>query len=250
MPAVHRRSSAGRSKEPVIEPYRGTLPEELLLLAHDPVTGRELSRAPYIEYGVAGAILAELERAGRVRADGGRLGLVDPAHVGDPGLDWVLDVLCRQGAAAGRGIGARVWIRDAGLHVVEIYRNGLVACGALRVERRRMLGVFPYDRYPVGEVDWTTPVRERVDGAARSGQADTGTHLLAGLVAATGIDEELYPGFVALRLRRTLDGFADGERTADTVQRLVESDESARTRRARRTRFGSGDGGSSFGGDD
>ncbi|MEU6081157.1 GPP34 family phosphoprotein [Streptomyces sp. NPDC047108] len=237
-----RSPSTGRPKEPVIEPYRGTLPEELLLLAHDPVTGRELSRTPYIGYGVAAAVLVELERAGRIREDRGRLSLVDPTPVGIPIQDWVLDVLGRLGAGTGRGVGARGWIRDAGHSFVDLYLRDLMACEALRRERRRMLGVFPYDRYPVGAVDWTTPVRGRVDGAARSGQADLGTRLLGAFAAATGVDDALYPGFVAFPLRRTLNGFAREHWAPAVVQRLVDSDESARSRRIS---FGSsgGDGG-------
>ncbi|MFG2192372.1 GPP34 family phosphoprotein [Streptomyces sp. NPDC048639] len=243
-----RSPFTGPPKERVIEPYRGTLPEELLLLAHDPVTGRTLARSPYIGYGVAGAVLAELDRAGRIGEDGGRFRVLEPAPVGVPKLDWVLDVLGRTGAGSGRGIGARGWIRDSGRHLVELYVRGLVDCEALRAEKRRMLGVFPYLRYPVGTVDRTTPVRERVDAAARSGQADAGTRLLGALAAATGIDEELYPGFSARHLRRALDGFAHAEWTAGTVQRLVEKDESAH--RSKPAGIGGSRGGRSMGGDD
>lgn len=38
-----------------------TLPEELLLLALDPQRGKPYCRNRFLEYGMAGAVLAELE---------------------------------------------------------------------------------------------------------------------------------------------------------------------------------------------
>ncbi|MFD9503164.1 GPP34 family phosphoprotein [Streptomyces sp. NPDC060035] len=52
---------------------RPTLPEELLLLALDPVRGKPLRSGKFLEYGMAGAVPAELELQGRITEERGRV---------------------------------------------------------------------------------------------------------------------------------------------------------------------------------
>ncbi len=71
-----------------------TLPEELLLLALDPVRGRSLNHRRYLQYGLAGAALADLEEAGRIAVEGGdRIRVTNPLPLGDPVLDGALAAL-------------------------------------------------------------------------------------------------------------------------------------------------------------
>ncbi len=60
------------------------LPEELLLLSFDPATGRKLCRHRFLQYGVAGAVLSELEPAGRIVAEHGRPAVANPVPPQDP----------------------------------------------------------------------------------------------------------------------------------------------------------------------
>ncbi|MFD7948863.1 GPP34 family phosphoprotein, partial [Streptomyces sp. NPDC059744] len=67
-----------------------TLPEELLLLALDPQRGKPYCRNRFLEYGMAGAVLAELEFQGRITEQLGRIRVIDPLTPQDPLLAQVL----------------------------------------------------------------------------------------------------------------------------------------------------------------
>ncbi|MEV2244680.1 GPP34 family phosphoprotein [Streptomyces sp. NPDC049970] len=130
-----------------------TLPEELLLLALDPVRGGPHCRGRSLEYGVAGAALAELELQGRIAEEHGRVVVVNPLDPPDPLLGVFLRSLPPPGK---RGSGSRVsagrWVRQAGRQAEELYLDALVEQGTLLRETRRFIGLFPYRRHPAGRL--------------------------------------------------------------------------------------------------
>ncbi|MFF4604160.1 GPP34 family phosphoprotein [Streptomyces sp. NPDC001339] len=204
-----------------------TLPEELLLLALDPVRGRLLNNPTYLRYGLAGAALADLEAAGRIAVDrGDRITVTNPLPLDDPVLDHALTALPAP-AKGGDGVKAHRWVRGSGRSVQELCLRRLEERGALRREHHRALGLFPYDRFPAGPVDLAAPARARFTAAADARFPDRRGRLLAAYVSATGLDTGLLPGGAHRPLRRDLRRLAKEEWTAYAAFRAVQHDKSA-----------------------
>ncbi|WP_228989769.1 GPP34 family phosphoprotein [Streptomyces sp. DH8] len=170
-----------------------TLPEELLLLALDTERGKPLCSRAYLRYGVAGAVLAELELQGRIREERGRVRVVDPLGPAHPLLASLLGTL---GAPAKKNrflshTSPTVWIRQYGRNTEESHLEHLVARGLLRRETRRFLGVFPYQRHFPGDPDLTGAARWRFGQAEARNFPDRRSRALAGLAAAAGLAETL-----------------------------------------------------------
>ncbi|WP_406392935.1 GPP34 family phosphoprotein [Streptomyces sp. NBC_00887] len=164
---------------------RPTLPEELLLLALDPVRGKPLCSGSVLDYGTAGAVLAELELQGRITEERGRVYVVNPLDPPDPLLAVFLRGLPPPGKSRFRaGRSAKRWVRLSGRHAKGLYLDALVERGILRRETRRFLGLVPYHRHPAGPRDLSAPIRESFAAAGAAGFPDRRDRLLAALAAA------------------------------------------------------------------
>ncbi|MGW7573525.1 GOLPH3/VPS74 family protein [Streptomyces sp. NPDC054765] len=204
-----------------------TLPEELLLLALDPVRGRSLNPTKYLRYGLAGAALAELEEAGRISAEGrDRVMVTHPLPLGDPVLDGALAALPGP-AKQRRGVRAQRWVRSTGRPVHELCLRRLEERGALRRETRRALGLFPYERFPAGAVDLIGPARDRFAAALGAGFPDRRSRLLAALASATDLDRRLLPSREYRPVRREMKRLAREIWTVHAVERAVRQDKEA-----------------------
>ncbi|MFF1919132.1 GPP34 family phosphoprotein [Streptomyces sp. NPDC058221] len=164
------------------------LPEELLLLALDPVRGKPFCRNRFLEYAMAGAALAELELQGRVTGQGGHFQVANPLEPPDPVLAAVMRSLPAPGKG-GRfsGVSAKGWVRHAGRQVEGMYLDALVERGVLRRETHRFLGLLPYHRHPVVAKDLAAHARQRFVGAEQAGFPDHRSRTLAALVSAAGL---------------------------------------------------------------
>ncbi|MFJ1926813.1 GPP34 family phosphoprotein [Streptomyces sp. NPDC088131] len=173
-------------------PPAPTLPEELLLLALDPVRGKPYCRNRFLEYAMAGAALAELELQGRVTGQGGRFRVTDPLEPPDPVLAAVTRSLPAPGkGGGGSGASAKRWVRHTGRPVEGLYLDALVERGVLRRETRRFLGLLPYHRHPVAAKDLAALARTRFDAAERAGFPDPRSRALAALVSAAGLSRSV-----------------------------------------------------------
>ncbi|WP_371633364.1 GPP34 family phosphoprotein [Streptomyces sp. NBC_01259] len=172
-----------------------TLPEELLLLALDPVRGKPFCRNRFLEYAMAGAVLAELELQGRITGQGGRFQVANPLDPPDPVLAGVLRSLPAPGKGGGSsGESAKRWVRHAGRQVEGLYLDALVERGVLRRETHRFLGLLPYHRHPVVAKDLAALARTRFDAAERAGFPDPRSRSLAALVSAAGLSRSIGTG--------------------------------------------------------
>lgn len=204
-----------------------TLPEELLLLALDPVRGRPLSNPTYLRYGLAGAALADLEATGRIAVERGeRITVTNPLPLGDPILDGALATLPAP-AKGGRGVKAQRWVRGAGRTVHGLCLRRLEERGALRRQVHRALGLFPYERFPAGATDLAGPARARFRAAVDAGLPERRARLLAAHSSAIGLDAKLLPGGAFRPLRRELKRLVKEEWTAHAAFRAVQHDQSA-----------------------
>ncbi|MFJ4838272.1 GPP34 family phosphoprotein [Streptomyces sp. NPDC088746] len=211
-----------------------TLPERLLLLALDPVRGKPYCRGRFLEYGVAGAVLAELELQGRIAEERGRVVVVNPLDPPDPLLAVFLRSLPPPGKSRfGSGIPSRRWVRQSGRRAEGLYLDALVERGVLRRESRRFLGLFPFHRHPAGPASPAEQVRQRFEEARAAGFPDRGDRLLAALAAAVELPSVVKRG--DRRTRAAVRSLAREEWPAQAVHRNVRQDKAAAA--------GGGDGG-------
>ncbi|MCX4846042.1 GPP34 family phosphoprotein [Streptomyces sp. NBC_00893] len=220
-----------------------TLPEELLLLALDPLRGKPQCSGRFLSYATAGAVLRELEFQGRVTGQGGRTRVVSPLAPPDPFLAQVLGSLSDPGAGGlAGGVATPLWIRRTAPHIEELCLEHLVRRSLLRRETHRLLGLLVYHRHPAVDPALTFAVRDRFTAAEAAGFPDPRSRTLAALVSAIGLSGAVSRG--GLRGHWAMRGLVDQDWAADAVHRNVRRD---RANRNRRMRYSSG--GGSSGGD-
>ncbi|MEU0830844.1 GOLPH3/VPS74 family protein [Streptomyces sp. NPDC056231] len=205
-----------------------TLPEELLLLALDPRRGKPYCRNRFLEYAVAGAVLAELELHGRIAEQLGRIRVISPLAPQDPLLAQVLGSLPApdKGGLAG-SVSAQRWIRRTGRYVEELCLEHLVGRSVLRRETHRLLGLLPYHRHPAADPALPAAVRERFAAAEAAGFPDRRSRTLAALVSATGLSGAVAQG--GWGSRSTMRDLVRDEWTAYAVHRNVRQDKANRS---------------------
>lgn len=174
---------------------RPTLPEELLLLALDPLRGKPYCRNRFLEYAMAGAALAELELQGRITGERGQIQVVNPLEPPDP----LLAALMRSLPAPSKGgllsgASAKGWVRHAGRQVEGMHLDALVQRGILRRETHRFLGLLPYHRHPVAAKDLAAQARQQFAAAEQAGFPDHRSRALAALVSAAGLSRFVATG--------------------------------------------------------
>ncbi|MFE7463989.1 GPP34 family phosphoprotein [Streptomyces sp. NPDC057499] len=201
-----------------------TLPEELLLLALDPLRGKPLCRARFLEYGTAGAALRELELQGRITEERGRVRVTGLPAPPDPFLGQVLGSL----PANGHEISVRGWVRQAGRHTGELCLEHLVRRSVLRRETGRLLGLLPYHRHPAADPALPLAARGRFTAAQDAGFPEPRGRALAALAAAVGLASEVGRG--GLRASWALHGLIDDDWAAHAVHHNVRRDRSSGNR--------------------
>ncbi|MGW0788229.1 GOLPH3/VPS74 family protein [Streptomyces sp. NPDC002911] len=215
-----------------------TLPEELLMLALDPVRGKPYCRGRFLEYGIAGAVLAELELQGRVADERGRVVVVNPLDPPDPLLAVFLRSLPPPGRSRfGSGVSARRWVRQSARRAEGLYLDALVERGVLCRETRRFLGLFPFHRHVAGPASPGEQVRLHFETSRAAGLPDRRSRLLAALAAAVELPSVVKQG--DRRARAAARALAREEWPALAVHRNVRQDKAA---------GGGGDGGGGGGG--
>lgn len=138
-----------------------TLAEQLLLLALDDETGK-LRPLPdrALDYALAGAILSDLTRAGRLQVTRDTVEIIDPTPVQSVPEDFGLleleqaDVKSLRGALthlAGDAHGLRKRLTDQ-----------LLNKGVLREENKEFLWVFHFSRYPLADATSENAVKQRL----------------------------------------------------------------------------------------
>ncbi|MFE6188157.1 GPP34 family phosphoprotein [Streptomyces sp. NPDC056465] len=218
-----------------------TLPEELLLLALDPVRGKPYCRGRFLEYGIAGAALAELELQGRTTHERGRVVVVNPLDPPDALLAVFLRSLPPPGKSrSGSGVSAKGWVRKAGRRAGGLYLDALVERGVLRRETRRFLGLLPYHRHPAGPASPAEQVRQRFEESRAAGYPDRRSRLLAGLAAAVGLPSVVRQG--DRRTRGVARALVREEWPALAVHRNVRQDKASQAGGGAGGGGGSGDG--------
>lgn len=136
---------------------------------------------------VAAGVLAELDQLGRIHLGDQKIHVVDPRPTTVPMFDGVLDQLANRGEPTGL-----CSFLDDQEQLHEDYLDQLTRLGYLRAEERRVLGLFPVQRYwPHGAAhdETLTRVQHLLRGSPESDQR---TRLLASLIYGSGIGKALF----------------------------------------------------------
>ncbi|HEY2960515.1 MAG TPA: GPP34 family phosphoprotein [Actinomycetota bacterium] len=152
-----------------------TLPERLYLLAYD-ARRRRLTARTQLGYVLRAGALADLQRRGLLADEAGKVRATG-RQVAEPLLGPVLEQV-----AGSRPRGWAHWVRAGQRGLQRAVRAQLEAGGWIRVEPRRVLGVFPAARVTV------------VDGRVLEELADIVARTLTGGQPAAAVD----PGDAAL----------------------------------------------------
>lgn len=176
---------------------------ELLLLYHDPVSGRPLSDGTHLACGLAGAMVAELTLNGHLSLDEREyLGHTGSPPTGDPHLD----TFAGEVAARKRPRKARWWIQRTQSGRLRTGMLGsAVEQGLLDHEQSRVLLVFPLNRYRPHHPQEREDLHFRLRAVLRREQApDEWTAALLALCGAVGADRRLFPDLSGRERRRLL----------------------------------------------
>jgi hypothetical protein len=138
-----------------------TLAEQLLLLALDDETGKLRSLPDRsLDYALAGAILADLTRVGRIQVTADTIDIVDPTPVESTPEDFGLLDIEQAGVKSLRGALSHLAGDAHGLR--KRLTQQLVEKGILREEDKEFLWVFHFSRYPLADATAENAVRQRL----------------------------------------------------------------------------------------
>lgn len=209
-----------------------TLPlhAELLLLAHDPASGKGLIEEGYLKAGLAGAALLELnlQEALALEGDGKHARLRSTGADVDPEL---VEVLARADGYAPKKAVARVGgtesFKDRAGALRDATWNRLESDGLVRSHEDKVMWIFPTTR----RVQLTTSRSgsiETIRGALNSSdQPDLRTSGLVAVVAATGLLPKLVPEMDKKQVKQRARQIAEAGWGGDAVAKAISDVQSA-----------------------
>lgn len=160
-----------------------SLPSRMYLLAHDPAR-QKLTSCERIGLTLRAAALADLYLGGQLRDDNGRPKTTGTPVTGDPVLANLLQLI-----AGAKPMAWHRWIGKGERHFRAQVRDQLAQQRIIRVEPRRILGIFPSERIIVPEGRFATQLRHTVtqtlrDGALGNARSDRRDATMTALAAA------------------------------------------------------------------
>ncbi|GAA0667244.1 hypothetical protein GCM10010193_18560 [Kitasatospora atroaurantiaca] len=208
------------------------IPEELLLLCADPVTGR-LARPASFARVIAGGVLAELLLAGAITVDGRRISGYQPLGTTEPVAAGVLTRLA--------GAGKRSWrfrlasaITAVPRGSEHVFLDSLAARGLVTAEPRRLFGIFPYRRFTATGPGPTQAIASRLWASlhtaaflAETRPAVERDRQLAALLGVVSLERRLFPGPEGKEVRHAVRALSRTLPIARAVRSVISSDSSS-----------------------
>jgi Golgi phosphoprotein 3 (GPP34) len=196
------------------------LAEELLLLAYDETGVARFT--PWLDFGMAGALLIELTLAERIAAPDKTIVVTDRTPIGDPLVDQALTTI----AAREPGRSAKDWIIPLGSGLRAKVLDRLVSAGVLQQNMDKVLGIFPRYRYPTPtgrEAAAETDARRRVTAAVANPSAPVAdrTAALCALLLAADLGHTALPGLKPEEAKARLKAVSEGDWGADAVRKAI-----------------------------
>jgi hypothetical protein len=200
------------------------LPEGLLLLATDDVSGRINTKSGALDYGLAGAVLTELFLQDRLSLQDGKVAIVDAGATGDPVLD---DALRRIAESKPRD--AKHWVNKLPrAWIKERVLDRLIERGVLRREEHRILWIIPADRFPAEADSPEHHVREAVRAAVLDGATpQPRAAVLIGILKACDLLDTVFSKEERKRHRDRIDQIAGVEMMGQAVSKAVKDMQAA-----------------------
>lgn len=166
-----------------------TLAEELLLVTLDPQRDRPSVNRRYLRWGLAAALLLDLEAAGTVAEDRGRIVRLGPT-TGNPLLDGALAKLP---GPQDRPVPVSRWLQFWGITSEELTARSLGAAGAVEsTVGKKVMGFFvPNIRYRLLAKDFRERRLAPLWGEPADALQDGRTRALFALVQATKLARKL-----------------------------------------------------------
>ncbi|RKT85234.1 Golgi phosphoprotein 3 (GPP34) [Saccharopolyspora antimicrobica] len=198
------------------------LVEDLMMLLLDDETGVPAA-AGTLHYSLGGAVLVELALRGSVDSDGStalngpKISAVEGAQPEDPLLRSGYDKI----AEKPRRVQPLLLEIGSGLRKPVLDR--LLERGVIRVEKKKVLGVFPMTRMPAEDTGHEAELRRKIRAALEDGETpDSRTGALIALLSSSGALPALSPplawsGEVAKRAKE----FEEGNWGAEAVNTAV-----------------------------
>ncbi|WP_250000628.1 GPP34 family phosphoprotein [Actinoplanes sp. M2I2] len=197
------------------------LVEEFTLLAYDD-DGTPLTDGTHLDHGLGGGLLLELAMAGRVDVADKKVVVLDESPTGDPLIDAALMRIVADDKPRKPGH----WVSKFAQETRPRVLDRLVAEGILRVEKDKVLWVFPRTRYPAAhgvEPVQETAARDRMRHAVLgTGEVEPRTAALCALVAATDLDKKVFADLDRKVVETRLREIGDGAWAATAVKRAID----------------------------
>jgi hypothetical protein len=200
-----------------------TLAEQLYLLALDDETGK-LHAMPdrALDYALAGAILADLTRVGRIRVGQDAIHVLDATPVASEPEDFGLRNLVEGSVTSLRGALAHLAGDAQGLR--RQLTDQLVRKGILREQDREFLWIFHFSRYPLADPTSENAVKQRLRNRIRMKELPvTETdHLLISLVHVCQLENLLLSEEERERYRDRIAEISTHDRIGKAVMDCLE----------------------------
>lgn len=210
-----------------------TLSEQLLLLALRDEKGTVVSRAGMaLDFGLAGALLLELTVKEKINIREGKLVIQNATPSGDPLHDEVLAILRTK---SGKLKPMKYWVPRLASKMKKLRHkiaDRLVLSGILRLEKKRILGIFPSVRYPTTNPLPELEVREQLKHAVLEGASPSmDTRMILNLVKACNLSDEVFGKKrrkqVKLRFKELEKDPGNGEIVGKAVSEAVQAVQAA-----------------------
>ncbi|MEX0326312.1 MAG: GPP34 family phosphoprotein [Puniceicoccaceae bacterium] len=200
-----------------------TLAEQLLLLALDDETGKLLplpDRA--LDFALAGAIVADLTRVGRLEVTLDTLKILDSSPVESVPEDLGLLDLTQADVTNLRGALSHLAGDAHGLRRRLI--DQLVRKGVLREEDQEFLWVFHFSRYPLADPNTEAAVKQRLRNRIRDSNIpiSDSDHVLIALVHACELEDLLLSREEQEKCRERIDEITNSDRIGHAVVQCLE----------------------------
>ena len=202
--------------------------EEITLLGLREEKGTAASG--YLNYAIAGALVAELLLEGRIElVDGSqqRVQVVDGTATGDPLMDESLQRMVERKKPAA----LRAWITRLGGMKGLMHRAAMRLCerGILRADEATVLLIFSRNVYPeidpAPEQEIVERMREAIFG--EDGEVEPRTAVLVSIASGGRLLEEKFGRRELKTRRKRLEEIANGERTGAATKQVIAACEAA-----------------------
>jgi len=197
-----------------------TLPQEIFLLALKDVEGT-LASGVWWTYGVGGAILAELQLAGRIAIVDKKVQVVSAAPLGDPLLDEALSKI----ATAKRRAAPSGWAsRFAGMKELKLrLAEPLIRRGILRVDEDKVLWIFTRKIFPEVDSKPEKALIARLEKAITSDTAnvDARTVTAVAIAHAIGALKVVFPKKLLKERKTRLKAIVEGDASSQATQHAI-----------------------------